>query len=434
MPATVSEAAPVPFLVSAPGKVILFGEHLAVYGKPAIAAALLLRTYLLVSPPLAPRTVQLDFPDIGFTHRWDVDTLPWGVLAAAKEARQHPAHEPMLTEELIPELVLELAGPLAAIQLPTQYAAAYAFLYLFVSLATPGTGGMSVCVRLTLPIGAGLGLLALVLVCIAAALATHYGHVPAAAVRNAALATLLAHAAFIDNWLFMGEKCLHGNPLGIDNTVASYGGAVMFQKTSSLLPLVRTTMRNFPALKLVLSNTQQLRRTAALVAGVLQLNQEHPKTTLAILLAMEHLANEAYSLMVRPMFGPEARSELHELVRINHGLLVALGVLHPKLERVKLYADEAGAGLTKLTGAGGGGCAITLVGEDTSEDTIAEFTAKLEQEGFETFETTLGGKGVGILVGADTHVYDRAAFLEYGSRAAIEAGVGVGSHHGWRYW
>lgn len=46
----------------------------------------------------------------------------------------------------------------------------------------------------------------------------------------------------------------------------------------------------------------------------------------------------------------------------NHGHLVTLGVSHPALEAIRAKTALEPFGLkTKLTGAGGGGCAVTLI-------------------------------------------------------------------------
>jgi len=55
-------------------------------------------------------------------------------------------------------------------------------------------------------------------------------------------------------------------------------------------------------------------------------------------------------------------SAFQALINENHGHLVALGVSHPSLEIIRAKTAAPPHGLsTKLTGAGGGGCAVTLV-------------------------------------------------------------------------
>ena len=49
-----------------------------------------------------------------------------------------------------------------------------------------------------------------------------------------------------------------------------------------------------------------------------------------------------------------------ELFSINHHLLNAIGVGHPSLDKACAIAQQFGLG-AKLTGGGGGGCAIALI-------------------------------------------------------------------------
>ena len=61
---------------------------------------------------------------------------------------------------------------------------------------------------------------------------------------------------------------------------------------------------------------------------------------------------------------------------MNHHLLCALGVGHSTLSTIELESDKLElAG--KLTGAGGGGCAITFIPTETSTDTVEALHNKL---------------------------------------------------------
>lgn len=429
-----------PFLISAPGKVIIFGEHSAVYAKPAIAAALSLRAYLLVTPNGDPDVILLDFPDIGLSHQWNRRDIAWDDIAPLVESQNG---RPVPPQELLPEIVGKLEDNLGDFANSQHYTTCYAFLYLYVSLCARSTPGMAFCVRSTLPIGAGLGLSASVAVCLSAALATLGQHIAGPETTLHAKAAHKANPAadFVDEWSLVGEKCFHGNPSGIDNAVATYGGAVMYQRmTNPAMPSVRTTIRNFPPIDLLLTNTKIPRSTAALVGEVGRINREYSRTVGSILDAMGHLASDAYQVMIKPYFGSAETAVLRELVNINHGLLVALGVSHPQLEKIKMIGDTNGLGATKLTGAGGGGCAITLLGDGVDDVKLASSVKEFEESGFESFRTSLGGKGVGALLYENVNekirekVFSLKSFCGYGERDEIAEALSPQHVEGWRFW
>lgn len=50
--------------------------------------------------------------------------------------------------------------------------------------------------------------------------------------------------------------------------------------------------------------------------------------------------------------------------------------------------------VSKLTGAGGGGCGFTIIPPGTSAETVAALRQELHAQGYDCFETCVGGPGV----------------------------------------
>lgn len=256
----------------------------------------------------------------------------------------------------------------------------------------------------------------------------------------------------INRWAFVLEMCIHGNPSGVDNTVATQGKAVVFQRTDYSKPPSVRPLWDFPELPLLLVDTQQAKSTAHEVAKVAKIRETHPKLIGTILDAMDKVTAAASNVIQDPDFDneeEESLKKLGELMTINHGLLVSLGVSHPRLERVRELVDHEGLGWTKLTGAGGGGCSITLLRPDTPKEKLAKLEKQLEDENFVKFETTLGGDGVGVLWPAvlknGTEEDDEGGmeidlekFLNAEGTEGVEQLVGVhgdgGEREGWKFW
>ena len=440
------------FMVSAPGKVIVFGEHAVVHGKAAMAAAISLRSYLLVtSLSKSHRTISLVFPDVGLDHTWNIDDLPWNVFS---EGVKKPKYYDLVTS-LDERILLALKPHIEGVSPDSKgekgnilRKAALAFLYVFLCLGSPTSSACKYTLRSTLPIGAGLGSSASVSVCLSAALLKQ-AQVLAGPHLDQPEEEVEVQLDRINKWAFVGELCIHGNPSGVDNTVATRGKAVLFKREDYTKPPRARPLKEFPELPLLVVDTKVSRSTATEVAKVAARRKKYPEVTEHVLDSIDKVTMSAYNLITSDDFDPlsEANIEhLGDLFRINHGLLVSLGVSHPKLEHIQELIDHAHVGWTKLTGAGGGGCAIALLRGDVDPEVLEGVQKKFEAEGFEEYKTTLGGEGVGILYPAvlrngtnekGGEEIDHDKFLNAKDEDDIERLVGVGVHEKrpeWKFW
>jgi len=158
---------------TAPGKIIIFGEHAVVYGRPAIAVPVnqvRARAAIMAEPKKPPGEVFIDAPDI------DLKTS----LAELKEA--HP----------IKQAITGVKTSLGISNLPA----------------------FTVRITSTIPVSAGMGSGAAVSAAVIRALSTFLGHpLPDEEVSRL---------------VYEVEKIHHGTPSGIDNTVITYAQPVYY--------------------------------------------------------------------------------------------------------------------------------------------------------------------------------------------------------------
>jgi mevalonate kinase len=155
---------------SAPGKIILFGEHAVVYGRPALAVPVTqVRADVEVVDAARPG-IWIDAPDVGL--HAELNTLP----------SDHPV-------------------------------ASIIHNFLFLSRLSPFPN-LEIRITSTIPVASGLGSGAAVTVALTRALASHLNHSMTAEEMNA--------------FAYEIEKLHHGTPSGIDNMVVTYARPVYF--------------------------------------------------------------------------------------------------------------------------------------------------------------------------------------------------------------
>jgi mevalonate kinase len=157
---------------SAPGKIILFGEHAVVYGRPALAVPVT-QVHVDVEVSAGSRAgIWIDAPDINL--HAELNTLP----------SDHPI-------------------------------ASVIHNFLFLRRVSPFPN-LELKIASTIPVAAGLGSGAAVTVALLRALSLHLDHAMTDEEVNA--------------FAYEIEKLHHGTPSGIDNTVVTYARPVYFIK------------------------------------------------------------------------------------------------------------------------------------------------------------------------------------------------------------
>lgn len=296
---------------TAPGKIILFGEHAVVYSRPALAV------------PVFQVYVEVEVLDSSASGVW--------------------IHAP----------IIDLHAELTA--LPSDHPIGSVILKLFSILDIPspkgrgerGEGGMEIRISSTIPVASGLG---------------SGAAVSAALLR--ALSSFLSQPLpnkQINDLVFEIEKLHHGTPSGIDNTVITYAMPVYFIKGKPI-----ETFHAGKPFTIVIGDTGIPAPTKESVGDVRRL---WLRDTVYYEDIFDEIAQIA--LIARRSIESGKPELLGELMDQNHAFLQRLTVSSPELDKLVAAARDAGALGAKLSGGGRGGNMIALV-EQAQAESVAD--------------------------------------------------------------
>jgi mevalonate kinase len=283
-----------------------------------------------------------------------------------------------------------------------------AVLFLIVSIAGPKIaekGSFEVHVLSEFQPGVGLGSSGAFNVCLSAALLRFFGHTSNGEDVEVDNASLSARgwkdikkpsetmSQLVNRWAYAAETIMHGSPSGIDNSISTFGGAVAFQSGKI------TVIEQVPPLKFAITNTKVPRSTKILVGNVGKLRKQFPPVFDPLIQSVEQISRTTLQIFSSHVTTNDAQvqkdleQQIEALMDVNQGILNAIGVGHSSLDLV-VKTSIALNFHSKLTGAGGGGCAITFIPTGTEEADVAALRGSMKEHGFDCFDAKIGAAGV----------------------------------------
>lgn len=179
---------------------------------------------------------------------------------------------------------------------------------------------------------------------------------------------------------YEGEKGYHGNPSGIDNTAATFGGLIWYRRDGSSQLMERMKLRK--PVEIVMGNTGIVADTKAVVGGVKERKDKEPEKYDRLFKNAEKLVHDA-----RKQLEEFNLERLGTQMNENHALLQQIGVSCPELDALVDLARASGAIGAKMTGTGKGGYMVALTPGKELQERVAN---AIERKGFQAMRTTIG--------------------------------------------
>lgn len=309
-------------VASAPGKIILFGEHFVVYGIKAILCSIDKRI-----------TATSQFSDDKKIRiRSLLGESEMSIESLNLESVQHKFMKPFfyIAQKAIKENSME--------------------------------HGIEISIESEIPAGVGLGSSSAACVAVTASVNGLFHKLPKDEVVKIAI---------------QAERTIFEQNSGADSSVSTFGGLVSYDLKSGFQNI---SSRN--DLSFVISNSTQVHDTQDVVRQVRNFKEENKEL-------FNKLCNEEIEIINNAITSLEKNnlSNLGLLMLRNHDLLKQIGVSTEKIDFLVNEAKKTSYG-AKITGAGGGGCIISLVDNSNMDNTFSNlkkisdcFIAKIDYDG-----------------------------------------------------
>jgi mevalonate kinase len=318
---------------SAPAKIILFGEHFVLYNQPVILASINKRLKIECKIELeGNKSINLE------TNNFGKKIFPISIIQNSNQ-----------------DIVNEFFYPI---------------IYILRKMVYPNTETYGITIKIIseIPYGVGLGSSAALCVAGVAAISGLYKR--------------LKNKDEILNIAIETERILHKNSSGADCVVSTYGGLLYYHKDSNV-----KTLRFSNELSFIIINTGLKHSTGELVSIV----NRFRKNNLREFKDISNKYSRICGIAIKALEDGNLLS-IGKLMNENQILLERIGVSTPEVKKIINLSMKYGAIGSKLTGAGGGGCVLSLIHPSDKD----YFVSKMEKNGYECFPVSIEDQGLKV--------------------------------------